>query len=79
MGTQSAAQNILHEQEKRAIAYTPGLTLIARLIPYLEYREVAARKYFDYPKEIGIDQTTKDELGKMIEHCNEEIIKLLGL
>lgn len=75
----SAVQDVIHEENKRAIAMTAGTTLIARLIPYLEQREFTARKYFHYPKDIGIDQTTKDELAKMIENCNEEIKIILGL
>lgn len=76
---QSAVQSIIHEQNKMAIAITPGTTLIERLIPYLEYRELAARRYFDYPKDVSIDQTSKDELAKLVENCNEEIKKILGL
>lgn len=75
----SSVQDIAHEENKRAIAMTAGTRLIARLIPYLEHREFTAKKYFHYPKDIGIDQTTKDELVKMIEHCNEEIKVILGL
>lgn len=79
MENKSGVQDIIHEQNKRAVAMTSGTTLIARLIPYLEYRELTAKKYFHYPKDIGIDQTTKDELAKMIENCNEEIRIILGL
>lgn len=75
----SAAQNILHEQEKMAIAITLGMTLIKWLIPYLEYREETAKKYFDYPGDMRIDQTPKDELSKIVDYCNENIIKILGL
>ena len=75
----SGVQNVLHQQEKMAVAITPGITLIARLIPYLEYREVTAKKYFDYPSDMRIDQTLKDELSKLVDHCNENIIKILGL
>lgn len=75
----SAAQNILHEQEKMAVAITPGTILIARLVPYLECRELAAKKYFDYTTDMRVDQVFKDELLKMVDHCNDEIIKILGL
>lgn len=72
---QSALVDVMEMEQKMNAARTNGMTHIQRLIPYLQYREKAAEKYW-HPD--GTAETRKN-FGQVILHCNKEIKEILGL
>lgn len=72
---QSALESVVEMENKMNVARINGMTHIQLLIPYLQYREEAAKKYF-HPD--GTPES-RQNYGEIILHCNKEIIKLLGL
>lgn len=70
----TGVQSVLAQLEKDAIASSSVSKQIAQLIPYLQYRKEAARKL----DRAGMG-VTRDALHQQIEHCNNEVKKILGL
>lgn len=57
-------------------AYTPIHTFIAQIIPHLELRQKAARKYLSKPQ--WDDESEKAFTG-LISRCNEKIDQILNI
>ncbi len=64
-----ALQEVLHRQ-----AYTPIHTYLARLIPYLEQRQEAAKRFYNYK---GKNEGHDEQLNKLLEWNNVEIMRIL--
>lgn len=71
----SGVQNTVELLNKLHLARVEGLTHIQRLIPYLQYRKEAAKKYF-HPDG---DETTRANYADIVLEYNKEIIAILGL
>lgn len=71
----TGVQNTVDDLNKIYIAVEPGTRLISRIIPYLEMREVTARKYLSAH---GM-QEHQDECLKQIVQINIQIATILGL
>lgn len=74
MGTKSGAQNMLAELERQRIAASSVSGQIAQLIPVLKYRQEVARKL-----DRAGQGASRDELNKLLGHCNEEIKRVIGI
>lgn len=74
---QSAVVNQMEIESKMHIAYKGGLKTLAQLIPYLEYREHAARKYFESSNLLTTEE--RQAYIDMVNRINEDIIKIMGL
>lgn len=72
---QSGVQYAVELLNKLYLARTDGMTHIQRLIPYLQYREAAANRYF----QSDVDEATKNEFVEIVMNCNKQIIAILGL
>jgi len=64
-------QEVLHRQ-----SYMPIHTYIAHIIPYLEQRQQAARRFYDIK---GKSPETDEQLSRLIEWNNNEIMQLLDI
>lgn len=71
-----ALENVVDRDKIVHAAYRENLATIAQLIPYLQDRQMAAKKYLTYTYE---DQRAYDAIFEHIQVCNKIIADILGI
>lgn len=74
---QSAVVSMVDIENKMMAAYGDQLKIIDHIIPLLEYRKEAARKYYEYGRQMNEDE--RKNFISIVEHCNNDIKKVMGL
>jgi len=73
----NTVSNLMEVENKMHIAYTGGMRTISHIIPYLEQRQMAAKRYFESSGMLTADE--RKNYIELVECLNNDIKKIMGL